>query len=157
MVCIDGRWKPFKSVHSVLALWNYVRSLFREHAERLPDISPSDWAIDDDYDRLVQLIEERDPRSTFFRYPTTTDPKSDAEKSAMKEVTKDDLMGKMKSATSAGSKAFAFVVHDDEGDFVRGYVYSDKSEDEFRAALRTCAEMLYGLHAAMRYELCGGW
>lgn len=91
MVKVDGSWKPFNRVHGIAALWAYVSELFKEHAEWLAKNTKANWTFDSETDKDVATIEAGDPRSTFFRYPTTKDLAADVDKSSMKEFVLGDL------------------------------------------------------------------
>ena len=49
------------------------------------------------------------------------------------------------------------VVQDEDKQFVRGYYYNDKDGAALNQTLQEFATSCYNLHAAMRWELCGGW
>lgn len=157
MVLVDGKWKPFQHVHSISVLWAYVKHLFADHADWLSTHpSPDVWTLSEEIDGDVQVIEEGDPRSTFFRYPTTKDIAADTSKSAMKEISEAGLLEAVKKSPREVEKVFALIVKNDAGEFVKGYAYEDESEAALNLALRRLAEYLYNLHAAMRWEICGG-
>lgn len=155
MVLVDGDWRPFNRVHSIAILWTYVEKLFQDHADWLAESTKADWSLSADVASQVSIIETHDPRSTFFRYPTTKDLNSDKSKSAMKELAQDELFDMVKK--SDGKKVFAMIVEDKNKEFVSGYVYDDEPGMALNAVLREMAQMCANLHAAMRWEICGGW
>jgi hypothetical protein len=157
-VLVGTKWQAFHHIHSIHLLWAYLKELLTEHATWLKNnASGCDWtAIPPELDSWVQTIHNGDPRSTFFRYPSTTNPKSDAPKSAMKEVTAPQLSEMLENSDPPKKKVFALVVEDDEDNFVKAYVHDDQEESAFGDAVRSAAEFFEGLHAAMRHEICGG-
>jgi hypothetical protein len=159
MVLVDGKWKPFRcGVHSPSVLWTYVKQLFAAHAEWLSTHPNAQvWSLSDDIDKAIQTVEEGDSKSTFFRYPTTNNSAADVPKSAMKEVTESEMLDAAKGTSATeGAKGLAFVVQNEAGEFVRGYVFENDQNSELNQALRQLAAALYDLHAAMRWEICGG-
>ena len=157
MVLVGATWKPFNKVHSISLLWTYVEQLFLDHAAWLAEHpKPEVWKFSESIDQQVQTIEAGDPRSTFFRYPTTKNIKADAAKSSMKEVSEASFIEAMTKSSDADPKGFGMIVKDDDGGFVKGYVYEDESGEALNQALRQAAQYFYNLHAAMRWEICGG-
>ena len=156
-VLVGSEWLTFTRVHGIAKLWTYLRLLFVHHAEWLSQHTTVDWTFAPHLDALVELIEQGDPRSTFFRYPTTGNPSADVSKSSMTEASGDELMGAMKKSAHSEHKNFIVVVQTENKEFVKSYVYSDEKGAELHAALRDFAQTCYDLHAAMRHRLCGGW
>lgn len=157
MVKVDSRWLPFNLVHGIAELWSYVSELFIEHAEWLKANTKCDWTFDGDAKKNVQRIHDGDPRSTFFRYPTTNNLAADVDKSAMQEFTPTDLEELLAKPKEDRKKVFAMIVENDDEEFIRGYMFDDETGKELSAALRAFSASSNNLHAALRMELCGGW
>jgi hypothetical protein len=158
MVLVGAEWKTFNRVHSIDLLWTYVRKLFADHAEWLAKNTKCNWVMTDEWDEAVKNIENGDPRSTFFRYPTTKDLEADATKSAMRELPEGGLIELARQSSSDEKKVFAMVVQDEDRQFVRGYYYcNDEEGAKLSRALKLLAGSCYDLHTALRWELCGGW
>ena len=157
MVRVAGKWLPFNRVHGIAELWKYVRELFSEYAEWLHGNTKCDWTFSDGEEKHVQLIHDGDPRSTFFRYPTTKNLAADVDKSAMQEFTPKDLEELFTRPKEDQKKVFAMIVEDDDKELVRGYMFDDETGRELSAALRAFSTTCDNLHAALRMEMCGGW
>jgi hypothetical protein len=157
MVKLEGTWKPFNRVHGIAALWHYVTELFKEHAEWLGENTTTNWTFEREADDDVATIEAGDPRSTFFRYPTTKDLAADVRKSSMKEFGFDHLEEVFSKADGEQKKVFAMIVETPDRDFVRGYMFDDDAGKELKKSLQRFSQMCDNMHAAMRWELCGGW
>lgn len=157
MVKVEGRWLPFNRVHGIAELWSYVSELFVEHAACLQANTKCDWRFDGDTERHVQRIHDGDPRSTFFRYPTTKNLAADVDKSSMQEFTSRDLEELFTRPAEDQKKVFAMIVENDDKEFVRGYMFDDETGRELTAALRAFSTTCDNLHAALRMEMCGGW
>lgn len=156
MVRVDGQWLPFNRVHGTAQLWKYVGELFTEHAEWLRSNTKCDWTFNDHEDENVQCIHDGDPRSILFRYPSTKNLAADVDKSAMQEFTPTDLE-ELFARPKEEQKVFAMIVENDDKEFVRGYMFDDKTGRELSAALRAFSTTCDNLHAALRMEMCGGW
>jgi hypothetical protein len=155
-VLVEGKWLPFQRVHSVKRLWTYLASLFREHKPIFDSIGPLDyWTFPPETDIWIEEIELRDPRSTFFRYPTPRSPELDAKKAAMASGTVDDIAKRIE-ANRDGPKQFILLMEDDAGDVTGAYYYAGEPLARFNRTLKECVDLFHGLHAAMRVELCGG-
>jgi hypothetical protein len=131
-VQVGDKWKVFREVHGIETLWTYVRQLFATHGEWLAADTKCNWEIDPETDSWVQAVQSGDPRSTFFRYPTTNNLASDAVKSKMKEVTADGLMEMLGKSEEGGQKVFAMVVENEDKEFVRAYVNDGAADSSFR-------------------------
>ena len=157
MVKVEGQWLPFNRVHGIAALSNYVSELFSEHAEWLHTNTNCDWTFDNETAVRVQRRHDGDPRSTFFRYPTTKNLAADVDKSAMQEFTPNDLGQLFARPPEDQKKVFAMIVENDDKEFVRGYIFDDETGRELSEALRAFSTTCDNLHAALRMEMCGGW
>jgi hypothetical protein len=157
MVNVEGSWKPFNRVHGIAVLWAYVKVLFKQHEAWLAHNTKANWTFDSEVDGDVATIEAGDPRSTFFRYPTTKDLNADVDKSSMKEFAGGELEAIFGKPAEEQKKVFAMIVENDDKEFVRGYMFDDESGKQLHEALRRFATTCDNMHAAMRWELCGGW
>jgi len=155
MVKVGDKWKPFNHAHSIAVLWAYVNELFDTYDKWLLDNTKcNNWKFDPTMDALITIIEEGDPRSTFFRYPTIRDPQADVTKSIMKEVDEATLADAFKNSNPPENRVLALVVQDeDTGDFIRGYKLGDEGDTKLDQALKSVAETLGGYHAALRFEV----
>lgn len=156
-VLVGERWKLFREVHGIEALWTYVRPLFETHADWLAANTKCDWTLGPEADAWVTIVHNGDPRSTFFRYPTTDRLTDDAVKSSMKAVTGSDLAEMLQRSRDGDKRVFAMVVENDHQEVVRAYVHDEAADAPFQEALRALATLCDNLHAAMRMELCDGW
>lgn len=152
-VRVNGVWRPFTAVHELATLWNYVRQLFGDHRDWLGSNTECDWTFPDDMDTLIAKVDAADPRSTFFRYPTLGKPSADVSKSVM--VKADDPVVESFIEQGKKGKVFGLIVERAEGD-VDGYYFDENAAADFGKTIRELADLLYGVHAALRFELCGG-
>lgn len=153
----DGNnWEPFQRIHSVKLLWTYLASLFHTHKAIFVSIGPSDlWTFPSETDNWIDEIELRDPRSTFFRYPTPRSPEHDTKKVAMASGTEDEIAKRLE-ASKDGPKQFILLMKDDNSNVTGAYYYNGEPLAGFNKTLKECVHLFNGLHVAMRVELCGG-
>lgn len=152
---VNGKWMPFKTLHSVKELWTYVQSLFEAHRAFFDSFEKVDWTFHPELQAWIDTIEQRDPRSTFFRYPDPKRPSGDAAKSPMTEVSPEKLMDRL-TALDPFQKQFILVMENDDGDVTRGYYFDRDALADFSAILKQAVYEFGGMHAAMRLEICGG-
>jgi len=151
---VGDKWVTFQRLHSIKRLWMYVRQLFEDN-KTFFGRWPVDWTFSPEVDEWVNEIEAKDPRSTFFRYPNTGDRSNDAAKAVMVEGSPDELIAKVEASVN-GSKQFVLLMEDDAGNVTRAYYHSGDALAAFSNVLRDCASQFYNLHAALRFEVCGG-
>jgi hypothetical protein len=157
MVPVGGTWRPIYSIHSIGTLYSYWKSLIDPRLQELKEMCKfkPDWAVQADADTWIKIIDDTDPNSTYFRYPSTKNPAEDQEKSPFKKTTKEDLFPPDRPD---GKKITALVIENADGEFVRAYI-AEKDADEavYVDSLEGACEMLFNYHAMMRMELTGGF
>jgi hypothetical protein len=153
MVLTGGEWKPIRTVHSIGALYSHWKETMEPRAEELKALCKheTDWVPPPEMSKWIELVEATDPKSTYFRYPSTRDPKEDQAKSPFKEI------GARGLVAAEGKFIKALVIENEDREFVRGYVLDEDSEKESNAALMELSNLLYCFHAMMRMELTGGF
>ena len=152
---VKGKWIPFTKIHSIKDLWGYLSNLFKDQKSFFDSISCVDWSFPDDVEKWVDEIESKDPRSTFFRYPNLKDNEADEIKAVTREGSPADLVERLKNSDK-DSKQTIFAYKNDQGELLGGYYYTGDSLAEFKNILKECVDLFYGLHAALRAEVCGG-
>jgi hypothetical protein len=156
MVLIGDEWMPFYRVHSIADLYHYWKHLIVPNSERLRNLCQfkPDWTIGPEVDDSIAFIEKTDPNSTYYRYPANRDPNEDKKKSPFKETAQRDIFP---ASLPENKKIRAFIVENENREFVRGYVLDEDTEKEATEALFRTADYLNNFHAMMRIELTGGW
>lgn len=152
---VKGEWVPLYKIHSVKALWSYLSTLFREQKCFFDSIQRVDWNFPKEVDDWIEEIEVTDPRSTFFRYPNLRNTTTDIPKAVMVESTPEEIVARL-GASERGPKQFVLLMEDQEGEVINGYYYAGSSLTHFNEVLKKCVCMFYGMHAALRIEVCGG-
>ncbi len=85
----------------------------------------------------------------------TKDKASDEQKSGFKEATHEDIVAQIQRPNRKPLKAF--IVEDENDEFVTAYYLDDESGSQIEVALRKTAGLLSAVHIAMRVELAGGF
>jgi hypothetical protein len=153
---VEDRWVPFLRLHSVKLLWAYLAALFRDHKSFFDTVERVDWTFPPEMNAWIEEIDAKDPRSTFFRYPTPRDTEADASKAVMAEGTQDEIMARLAARGEDSPKEFILLLENEVGHVTRGYYYAGNSLASFNKVLENCVDIFYGMHAALRSEVCGG-
>jgi len=157
MVQIGTNWELVCKVHSIATLWSYLQKLFEEHSSFLKNNTKTNWTLSPDVIVRVKIIEENDPKSTYFRYPNVRDISKDKDKSSWKEIDPNQLFDASIKTAESGKYVKVFLEENQKGETVRAYMYDDEPLKELDGALMQMAELFETVHFAMRAELCGGW
>lgn len=155
MVSTAKGWKPFHTVHRIALLYSYWRELFATHRDFLSQNTGTAWDFPLELDGWIATIDKSDPGSTFFRYPMTKDKAGDEQKSGFKEATHEDIVAQIQRPNRKPLKAF--IVEDENDEFVTAYYLDDESGSQIEVALRKTAGLLSAVHFALRVELAGGF
>jgi len=147
---------PFYRVHSIADLYQYWKRLIVPNAQILKNLCQfkPDWRIGPEVDDSIAFIEKTDPNSTYYRYPANPDPNEDKKKSPFKETAQQDIFP---ADLPENKKVKAFIVENENREFISGYVLDEDTEKEATEALFRTADYLNNFHAMMRIELTGGW
>lgn len=153
-VPVGGKWKAMYNFHGLELLHGRLSALFAEHADYLRDNTEVDWSLPAEFKAWIAQIEATDGSSTFFRYPVTKHAAQDAEKSPSKESS---VAGVFARFGPAFPPQRAFFVLNQEDEIVQSFYRDETQTDALLDLLRKTSDCLYGLHAALRGELTGGW
>jgi len=158
MVSVGGKWKPIYTVHGIGDLYSYWKALIEPRTDELKEMCKfkPDWTIGPEADEWIKTIDQTDPSSTYFRYPSTRDPVEDQKKSPFKKTSQEDLFPPDRPEDK---KIVALVIENADGEFVKAYMQEKDSEEEkvYLDALEEASKMLFCYHAMMRIEITGGF
>jgi len=70
-VISNGKEKPIFNVHSISELFNHLCIELNSMEALLKEKSEICWNFSKEFKSNIQIIENNDPSSTFFRYPVT--------------------------------------------------------------------------------------
>lgn len=151
---VGDKWRALNRIHGLRPLFGYLTALLEENKEALEKAGRTDWStLPTDLSAWIGLIEDTDPSSTLFRYPTTRDPDADRLKSSSKEASVGEIFAQM---GPDGKYVRAYIASDENDEVVESYQLDDAPLDSVRDALTGATDMLSGIHAGMRVELAGG-
>jgi len=151
---VEGKAVPFHRIHSVAKSFAYLQQLVNQHAERLGTFCRTDWsALPSQILGWVSLVDDTDPKSTFFRYPNPQSRATDDTKSSFQVGSPEEVIAR---ASLSGKSVKTSVVLDDSDGIVETFYFNADVLPELQAALRSLAEFLEGMHFGMRIELAGG-
>lgn len=153
-VLVRGKWKAMYTVHGLQDLYSYFRDLVASRAAYLSEHTRTDWRFPPELDKWIAEIEATDSTSTFFRYPVTKHRNEDSNKSINKESNFESILAGIGEGAKP-LKAFLLLNHNDE--VVKAFHYDPELAKSMTTTLRSAVDQLYGCHAAMRFELTGGW
>lgn len=151
---VNGQWMSFTRLHSVKRLWGYLRGLFVEQKAALDAIKVVNWGLTAEVDTWIDTIERLDSRSTFFRYPNPGESQTDATKAVMAEAAEEEILEQIKQ--NPEKKQFVLLLENDEREVTQSYYYTGPALAEFTRVLKESADHFYGLHTALRVEVCHG-
>lgn len=151
-VLVEGLWKPMYNEHRICPLFGYLKSLLSDNQEYLTKNTRTDWGFPEDFDSLVEEIDEIDSSSTYFRYPVTKAGDRDKEKSSAKQTTVDEVIAQ---AQLKERPMKTIVVVGALNDVQQVFVHDNESSLILVEKLNELAETLYGCHAALMGELVG--
>jgi hypothetical protein len=157
-VAVNGKRKPIYAVHGIGALYQEWKSLIEPPTDELREMCKfkPDWTIGPDMDGWIKTIDDTDPNSTYFRYPSMKNPAEDQKKSPFKKIAPEELFP---ASAPDDRRVMALVIENAAGEVTRVYM-NEKSSDEFGSymtALEEASKLLYCYHAMMRMELTGGF
>ena len=146
----DSR-KSIYSVHGVRLLFNAMKDMVTSHRKTLSEIAKTDWSdIPQELEIWILVIDSIDPRSTFFRYPSTRTPEVDRQKSSFKSIDPTELSERMQTDRRG---QFAFLMLDQDDAVIESFVLDDKPLPELRNALEKASETLVGAQLGVMIEL----
>ena len=152
---VNGKQKQIFTVHSIRHLYRQLCSILSINASQIASISKTDWsAIQEELDRLVDIIDDADDSSCMFRYPITLNQKNDAKKSSFKRIRPEDAIALAHcKAEDKLSGIQILALQNDDGEILETFVHDNNVMPEVFAALKHLAATLSGVQLGMRYEM----
>ncbi|SNS85400.1 hypothetical protein [Pseudomonas segetis] len=149
---VNTKWVPLSNTHNLLDLFNYFQEIFIPLIPELP--SRTDWSLEPGIESKIKLISGSDPKSTYFRYPESTNSVQDSKKSSIQPETMESILGKFKA-----KKEFVkcTLLLDENDNLVQAYSLDHPPIPNTLAALKYLSEYFYNMHAAFRSEITKGF
>ena len=154
-VPVGGKWRLMYTIHALSPLYERLTTLFTAHASYLDAHTRTRWDLPSEFPEWIAKIDATDSSSTFFRYPVT---KQHADRDGEKSPVKEDSVGNIFARMGPDHPPQkAFVVLNQNEEIVQAFHRDDSQTTAALEVLREASDCLYGLHAALRGELTGGW
>ena len=131
-----------------------MKTLFHDQMPFFASVTRVRWTFDPEVDGWIDTIESLDPRSTFFRYPNPSERESDTSKAVMADARPQEIFECVTSDPE--TMQFILLLENKDGEVTRGYYHGGPAPAEFSPVLKDWSGFLYGMHAALRAEVCGG-
>ncbi len=142
-ILVGGKRKLLKDIHALGPLFTHFKSIIDRNIEFLSKFEDAEWAMSDELELRVKLIDGMDSSSTFFRYPVTKDKPKDKHKTAVQPNDWERMVERMHKG---GKPVKAFVFVDDEYNVVESFNYDDEKIKPLTKALRKTAQEFCGIH-----------
>lgn len=153
-VLVGDKWRSMHSTHGILVLYEYLKSLFQKHSEYLNENTHTNWTLPSNLDELINVVDQMDSSSVYFRYPYTKAGTRDLEKSSFKKTTADEVVAEALKQQRPMKSIFSF---NSLGQAEEVFVHDDSKPLEMLTILSETAHFLSNLHAALMGELGHGW
>jgi hypothetical protein len=148
---VNEKWVSLDKTHNIVDLYFYFESVYIENGPQLPP--EINWEIPPDVSAKINLIGGIDPKSTYFRYPKSSNEVQDAKKSGIQKANLDDLFAK---SQISGKPVKCTVMLDADDNLIQTYDMDHDVLPDARKALKDIAEFLSNMHAAFRFKLTHG-
>ncbi|MHA6494412.1 hypothetical protein ACX0MV_14330 [Pseudomonas borbori] len=149
---VNKKWVSLSNTHNLLDLFNYFQGIFTTLSPKLP--ARTDWSLPPDIEDKIKLISGSDPKSTYFRYPESTNSVQDSKKSPIQPETIESILGKFKDQKELVK---CTLLVDENDNLIQAYSLNHSPIPNILVALEYLGECFYNLHAAFRFEITNGF
>lgn len=147
-----GKWISLSSTHNLLDLFNYFQEIFTALTPKLP--TRTDWSLASDIEEKIKLISGSDPKSTYFRYPESTNRVQDSKKSSIQPEAIESILGKV---SRSKEPVKCTLLLDENDNLIQAYNLNHSPIPNILASLEYLGEYFYNMHAAFRFEITNGF
>ncbi len=149
-----NKWESLYTVHSVKKLNTYFKQLVKSNLEKINLLCITDWStMPHDLSKWINVIDEVDRQSTYFRYPDVRDANQAKRKSDFKLAARNNISRLLDEGKHI--KAFIEV---DEKDQLVGFYMRDKEElENLQSTLQQAANSLSAIHFGACCDLTRGY
>jgi hypothetical protein len=149
---IREKWVSLSSTHNLSDLFIYFKEIFVPLICELP--SRTDWSLPSDIDEKIYLVSGSDPKSTYFRYPESTNSVQDSKKSSIQPESIESLLGRIDSSKDPVK---CTLLLDENDNLIEAYNLKSSPIPHILASLEYLNEFFYNMHAAFRVEITKGF
>lgn len=148
---VQNKWVSLSKTHNISDLYQHFTSIYNNLMDKLP--TTTCWELPKDIKSKIMLISGSDPKSTYFRYPESSNPTQDSKKSDIQKESMESMFDKMKnSKTPIG----CVLMLDQNDDIVDSYNIKSTLLPNVLKALDDLNDFFYNIHAAFRFEVTNG-
>ena len=145
---VQKKWVPLSNTHNILDLYQHFTSIYTGLIGKLP--ATTCWDLPNDIERKIKLISGSDPKSTYFRYPESTNSVQDSKKSGIQKESLESMISKSKYS---GTAFKCVLMLDQNDDVIDSYNIKSYPLPNTLTALEELNDFFNGMHAAFRFEL----
>lgn len=150
-ILINGKWKSLSNTHNLSDLYSYFHYIYENNKTKFPeDIR---WDFPDKIQQQVKLVSGSDPKSTYFRYPESSNEIQDSKKATVQSESLDSMVENSKRSGKA-FKAFTYV--DSDYNVQESFNIGTSPLPKVLEALEELNKFFSGVHAAYRAKLANG-
>jgi hypothetical protein len=149
-ILASDKWKPMFSIHDISLLYGYFFDLFTRVKNLLP--VTTSWELPTSTKEQIDLISGTDPKSTYFRYPVSSNKEQDQKKSKVQKVDVDSFLAGKKEKPIR-----AMLMLDSDDNILECYNFDSEVLVDVKNALNDLCELLNCVHIAFRCELANGF
>jgi hypothetical protein len=150
-ILVNGKWKPLSNTHNLNDLYSYFLKIYECNKTKFPeDIR---WDFPDKIQKQVKLVSGSDPKSTYFRYPESSNEIQDIKKATVQSESLDSMM---ENSQKSGKAFKAFVYVDSNYNVQESFNIGSSPLPKILEALKELNEFFNGVHTAYRVKLANG-
>jgi len=148
---VNNKWVSLSKTHNISDLYNYFISIYEKVMDKLPETTS--WELPSDINNKIKLISGSDPKSTYFRYPESSNSVQDNKKSSIQQESVESLFEKIENSKEPVK---CVLMYDQNDNLVESYNMKSTTLPKILKALEDLNKFFYNMHAAFRFELTKG-
>jgi hypothetical protein len=150
-ILVNGKWKSLSNTHNLSELYSYFHNIYESNKTKVPE--GVNWDFPDKIEKQVKLVSGSDPKSTYFRYPESSNETQDSKKAT---VQKESLELMMENSKKSGKAFKAFICVDSDYNVQESFNIGTSPLPAILKALKELNDFFKGVHVAFRVNLTNG-
>ena len=150
-ILVNDNWKLLSNTHNLNELYCYFHKIYECNRAKLP--ADIDWDFPEKIEKQIKLVSGSDPKSTYFRYPMSSNETQDLKKSI---VQKESLQSMVENSKESGKAFKAFVYVDSDYNVQESFNLGTSPLTAILKALKELNDFFRGVHVAYRVKLTNG-
>ncbi|WP_146060014.1 hypothetical protein [Oceanospirillum linum] len=148
---MNDNWKLISNTHNLNDLYSYFHNIYQSNRSKLPE--DINWDFPDKIGKQIKLVSGSDPKSTYFRYPVSSNETQDLKESI---VQKESLESMAENSKASGKPFKAFVYVDSDYNVQESYNLDASPLTDILIALKELNDFFKRVHVAFRVKLTNG-